>query len=119
MAFDILWPEGADLRSLPLGERRKRLQAVLPANSPIISEPLYVTGRGRKPLDLMCANDLEGIVAKRLGDPYDRGVRWLKIKNRDYSQKEGRGDLFERKLTALRRTDAGRFQRISGSEIRG
>jgi hypothetical protein len=27
-------------------------------------------------------------------DPYEPGVRWLKIKNPDYSQKEGRGDLF-------------------------
>jgi ATP-dependent DNA ligase len=29
----------------------------------------------------MCAHDLEGIVAKRLADPYDPRVRWLKIKN--------------------------------------
>jgi hypothetical protein len=42
----------------------------------------------------MCSNDLEGIVAKRLDDPYEPRVRWLKIKNVDYSQKEGRGDLF-------------------------
>jgi hypothetical protein len=42
----------------------------------------------------MCSNDLEGIVAKRLADSYDPRVRWLKIKNPDYSQKEGRGDLF-------------------------
>jgi hypothetical protein len=42
----------------------------------------------------MCANDLEGIVAKRLGDPYEPRVKWLKIKNGDYSQREGRGDLF-------------------------
>jgi hypothetical protein len=42
----------------------------------------------------MCANDLEGIVAKRLADRNDTRVRWLKIKNPDYSQKEGRGDLF-------------------------
>jgi hypothetical protein len=27
-------------------------------------------------------------------DAYVPGVRWLKIKNRDYSQKEGRADLF-------------------------
>ena len=46
--------------------------------------------------ELMCTNDLEGIVAKRLADAYDPRVRWLKIKNHDYSQKEGRGDLFER-----------------------
>jgi ATP-dependent DNA ligase len=36
----------------------------------------------------------EGIVAKRLADPYKPRVRWLKIKNPDYSQKEGRDDLF-------------------------
>jgi hypothetical protein len=51
----------------------------------------------------MCANDLEGIVAKRLADRYDARARWLKIKNPDYSQKEGRGDLFNapRQRTAL------------------
>jgi ATP-dependent DNA ligase len=79
---------------LPLGERRERLQAILPATSPIISEALYVTGRGCELFELMCANDLEGIVAKRLADRYDTRARWLKIKNPDYSQKEGRGDLF-------------------------
>ena len=42
----------------------------------------------------MRAHDLEGIVAKRLADPYDPRVRWLKIKNPDYSQTEGRAELF-------------------------
>jgi bifunctional non-homologous end joining protein LigD len=94
VAFDLLWLDGADLRSLPLSERRQRMHAVLPATSPIISEALSVTGRGRELSNLMCANDLEGIVAKRLADPYDTRVRWLKIKNPDYSQKDGRSDLF-------------------------
>ena len=86
-----IWPStcsgsiGADLRSLPLGERRERLQAILPATSPIISEALSVTGRGRDLFELICSNDLEGIVAKRLRDPYEPRVRWLKIKNPDYS----------------------------------
>ena len=44
----------------------------------------------------MLSNDLECIVAKRLADPYDPRVRWFKIKNPDYSQQEGRGDLFNR-----------------------
>jgi ATP-dependent DNA ligase len=44
----------------------------------------------------MRVNDLEGIVAKRLADPYAPRVSWFKIKNPDYSQKEGRGDLFNR-----------------------
>ena len=94
VAFDLLWVDGADLRSLPLSERRPRLLAVLPEASAIVSEALSVTGRGCELFNLMCANDLEGIVAKRLADRYDTRVRWLKIKNPNYSQKEGRGDLF-------------------------
>src|SRR5262249_7607725 len=94
VAFDILWLNESDLRSLPLSERRRLLQAILPAGSPIISESVSVVGRGRELFALMCAHDLEGIVAKRLRDPYEPRVRWFKIKNRDYSQAEGRGDLF-------------------------
>ena len=40
VAFDILWADGTDLRCLPLSERRKRLQAILPEGSPIVSEAL-------------------------------------------------------------------------------
>ena len=74
---------------MPLTERRKNLQGIVSKGSPIVSEALSVTGRGRELFELMCANDLEGIVAKRLADPYDTSVWWLKIKNPDYSQKEG------------------------------
>jgi len=94
VAFDILWLNGTDLRALPLTERRQSLQAIVSKGSPIVSEALSVEGRGRELFELMCTNDLEGVVAKRLADPYDTRVRWLKIKNPDYSQKEGRGDLF-------------------------
>jgi len=93
-AFDIVWLNGADLRPMPLHERRRSLQGIVSKRSPIINEALSVTGRGRELFELMCAHDLEGIVCKRLADPYNARVRWLKIKNRDYSQKEGRGDLF-------------------------
>ena len=37
VAFDILRLDGADLRPLPLGERRRRLQGILPKGSPIVS----------------------------------------------------------------------------------
>jgi bifunctional non-homologous end joining protein LigD len=94
VAFDLLWQNGADLRSLPLSERRRRLQGVLPKGSSVVSEALAVQGRGRELFELMRAHDLEGIVAKRLDDPYNSRVRWLKIKNPDYSQKEGRAELF-------------------------
>jgi len=107
VAFDVLWLNGTDLRALPLSERR-RLKATLPARSPAISETLSVTGSGSKLFELMCANDLEGIVAKRLVDPYNQRVRWLKIKNLTYSQAEGRGDLLNGpprpfRATAIRR----------------
>jgi len=51
---------GADLRSLPLSERRKRLQAIWPAKSPIVSEALSITGRGCELFELMCSNHLAG-----------------------------------------------------------
>ena len=48
VAFDILWADGTDLRALPLDERRRRLQGILPKGSPIVSEALSVAGRGRE-----------------------------------------------------------------------
>ena len=35
-------------------------------------------------------------LTQALADPYGGRVRWLKIKNPDYSQKEGRAELFNR-----------------------
>ena len=48
VAFDLLWLNGADLRLLPLTERRRQLQNILPKGSAIMSEALSVTGTGRK-----------------------------------------------------------------------
>lgn len=44
---------------------------------------------------LACEQDLEGIVAKLKHGEYGEG--WYKIRNRPYSQREGRRELFERK----------------------
>jgi bifunctional non-homologous end joining protein LigD len=96
VAFDLLWLNGADLRGLPLRERRRHLESIIPKRSSVISEALSVEGRGRELFELMCMHDLEGIVAKRLADPYEPRTKWLKIKNPDYSQKEGRGELLNR-----------------------
>ena len=59
-------------------------------------EALSIKGGGRELFALMRAHDLEGIVAKRLADLYDPRVRWLKIKNPDYTQQDGRSELFNR-----------------------
>jgi bifunctional non-homologous end joining protein LigD len=87
VAFDVIWLNGVDLRALPLTERRRHLQNILPKGSAIVSEALSVTVTGHKLFELMCAHDLEGVVAKRLKDGYGSRVRWLKIKNPSYSQK--------------------------------
>jgi bifunctional non-homologous end joining protein LigD len=95
VAFDILWLYGADLHPLLLAERRRHLQAILPAGSPVITEAMSVEGLGCELFQLMRAHDLEGIVAKRLADPYGPRVRWLKIKNPDCSQADGPGRVVQ------------------------
>jgi ATP-dependent DNA ligase len=58
------------------------------------------------PADLfeaVCRNDLEGIVAKRADARYTpEQPTWVKIKNRNYSQIEGRRKLFEKRRPAER-----------------
>jgi len=41
---------------------------------PAYGRRLLVTGQGREMFDLTCAHDLEGIIAKRLADPYHTRV---------------------------------------------
>jgi len=43
-----------------------------------------------------CKQDLEGIVAKLATGRYEpEATTWVKIKNRNYSQAEGRADFFD------------------------
>ena len=118
VAFDLIWLNGADLRALPLTERRRHLQNILPKGSAVICEALSVTGTGHKLFELMCAHDLESIVAKRLKDPYEPRARWVKIENPGYSQNEGRRELY-RVRRANRRRGGQDHRRLSGGELRG
>jgi bifunctional non-homologous end joining protein LigD len=93
-AFDVLWLNGKDLRTLPLTRRKRALERVIPATSTVLSRVFAVQGRGR---DLFAAAerlDLEGIVAKRKADAYAPTTVWFKVRNRAYTQMEGRGELF-------------------------
>jgi bifunctional non-homologous end joining protein LigD len=103
-AFDLLWRDGEDLRKLPLLERKKRLYDLIRASHcGRILYAQHVEREGRKFFTEICARDLEGIVAKhKLGVYKDDGNAWLKIKNRSYSQAEGRHEL----LTRSRRSSA-------------
>jgi bifunctional non-homologous end joining protein LigD len=99
-AFDILWLDGDDLRPLPLAERKQRLTDLLPADTGPLYKILTLEEHGRALFSAIRKMDLEGIVAKRKGDPYGSATTWYNIENRDYSQSERRGDPRFRVLTA-------------------
>jgi bifunctional non-homologous end joining protein LigD len=96
-AFDILWLDGQDLRPLPLTKRKAHLNAVLPYESAEVYKTMVVEEHGFALFEAVKRLDLEGIVAKRKVDPYGPTSAWYKILNPAYSQKEGRGEVFERR----------------------
>jgi len=82
-AFDLLWKNGRDLRSLSYNERKKRLRATL-ANTATIG---YVEDYDQPALFEAAARlDLEGIVAKRKSDTYDPSTEWLTVNHTRSSQ---------------------------------
>lgn len=101
-AFDVLEIDGEDLRGWPLLERKRRLRSIL-RKSADVRYVDHVRGRGSDFFRLACKRDLEGIVAKWARGTYQsgNGTSWLKIKNPDYTQMEGRHELFERRRGAL------------------
>ncbi len=94
-AFDLMRLDSEDLRQLPLTERKERLRTLMPGQPSFVHYVDHLAGQGRALFDHVCAMDLEGIVAKPASSPYVRTVPWHKIKNPDYSQAEGRGELFD------------------------
>ncbi len=99
-AFDLLWLNGEDLRSLPLVERKRRLRLLVPRSCPSLLYVAHVDARGVDLFKAACEQDLEGIVGKwgRGGYLVDgERTSWVKIKNPDYSQAIGRRELFERR----------------------
>jgi len=87
-AFDLMFLEGRDLRSLPLEQRKARLERVLqalPAASRARVRYLeHFTTPGAAVLESACRLSLEGVVSKRLGAPYESGRTgsWVKAKCR-------------------------------------
>jgi bifunctional non-homologous end joining protein LigD len=80
-AFDVLYLDGRDLRSLSFDERRAVLTGIIPPDGAIrLSE--VIDADGQVFLDLACQMGLEGIIAKKRSAPYrsGRGGEWLKIK---------------------------------------
>jgi bifunctional non-homologous end joining protein LigD len=83
VAFDVLWLEGRSLMDEPYEARRAALTelALKGSNWQV---PGHHVGDGDALLAASRAQDLEGIVAKRLDCPYTPGRRsqgWIKVKN--------------------------------------
>jgi ATP-dependent DNA ligase len=105
VAFVILWLDGRDLRMFPLVERKRILRSQVPESGTVLySTP--VEGRGVELFAEVCANDLEGIVAKRRDGLYTPdATTWVKIKNPRYSKTAGGGSSSRR----------GTFRALAGS----
>ncbi|MDO8363323.1 MAG: non-homologous end-joining DNA ligase [Actinomycetota bacterium] len=83
-AFDVLQIEGNDTVSLPYEQRRALLAALVETGSHWMV-PTHRIGGGAELLAATAASGLEGVMAKRLGSPYQVGRRspnWRKVKNR-------------------------------------
>lgn len=78
--FDLLMLAGADLRARPFRERKALLLQHFPKAERLLPVE-YVETEGERLLEVVKAQELEGIVAKELGAPYrgGRGHGWFKI----------------------------------------
>src|SRR5215831_14623028 len=96
-AFDLLFLNGEDLRTLPLIERKARLKNLLRRKRSPVLYVDHIEAHGRPFFKKVCELDLEGIVAKRKSAAYRATEKaspyWIKIKNPRYSQAEGRHEL--------------------------
>jgi bifunctional non-homologous end joining protein LigD len=84
-AFDLLFEQRSDLRGLPLGERKARLERLLDGVAGRhIRYVRHLESQGDAVLESACRMGLEGIVSKRLTVPYvsGRGDSWRKSKCR-------------------------------------
>ena len=80
--FDVLWLDGKDVTQLPLTERKKLLESIVPDTKWIRMSKNY-DATGKEFYSMVAKMDLEGIIAKKADSIYLPGIRssdWLKIK---------------------------------------
>ena len=100
-AFDLLMLDGKDQRNESLIDRKQELRRLIsrfPDNSSLKYAD-HMDGSGKALFERVCKLDLEGVVAKQKLAPYVSTrdeTTWVKILNQNYSQREGREQLFER-----------------------
>lgn len=81
VAFDLLYLDGDNLMALPLSDRKHRLEALLASRADRLRYCQHLVGDGREILHAAARLGVEGIVSKRLHDPYRPGRDdWCKTK---------------------------------------
>ena len=81
--FDLLALEGRSVRDLPLEERRKKLEAILPVDRDVVRYSSSLGTDAVKLLKKVGKLGLEGLIGKREGSVYEAGARtgtWIKLK---------------------------------------
>lgn len=92
-ASDLLWLDGHDLRPLPLAERKRRLADLLPHDTGPLYKVFTLVEHGRALFEATRKMELDGVLAKRLSDPYGPETVWYRIRNPAYRQADGGLDV--------------------------
>jgi hypothetical protein len=97
-----------DLRLLPLRDRKATLARIGAGAKGWLALTNDIIGDGRALYRAVVAADLEGVVAKHLGDAYrPKFTRWHEILNRDYTQRRRRAEWFRKCPSAGRKKIIG------------
>jgi bifunctional non-homologous end joining protein LigD len=83
VAFDLLYLDGRSLLTTPIEDRKALLQELVVEKAGAVMVSLAAEGEGHAVFAMAQSQNLEGMVAKRLGSPYRLGKRskdWLKVK---------------------------------------
>jgi bifunctional non-homologous end joining protein LigD len=81
--FDILNLDGKDLKNLPLVERKKMLQELIPEGHDLLRISDHLGGRPEQLWTEVCHRGLEGLIGKQRDSKYEPGKRsgsWIKVK---------------------------------------
>jgi bifunctional non-homologous end joining protein LigD len=99
-AFDLLYLNKFDIRSLSLVERKRLLKRVLAVAPSLLRYHGHYKDDAYTALAERVKNqDLEGVIAKLAKAPYDPELNgnWVKLLNPNYSQAPGRRKWFSDK----------------------
>ena len=90
-AFDLVWLNGCDIRAWAYEKRKAALRHLVRGKTWLSCVDSHAEA---ELFDIVSGLDLEGVVAKRRDEPYAPQTRWIKVKNRNYSQAVGRWRFF-------------------------